>query len=174
MPALAPRLETERLVLRAYRNEDFPDYVAAWADERTVRYISGRGFTEEESWGRFLRNIALWPMLGFGYWAVEERASGRFVGDVGFADFKRDMEPSIQGFPEMGWVLAPDAHGRGYATEAGSAALNWGERQWGARQVVCIIDPDNDASLRVADKLGFVAQRRTHYKDAPAILFTRG
>ncbi|HVY86031.1 MAG TPA: GNAT family N-acetyltransferase [Caulobacterales bacterium] len=170
----APPIETERLLLRAYRIEDFPIYVTAWADPRTVRYISGRTFTEEESWGRFLRNIALWPMLGFGYWAIEEKSSGRYVGDIGFADFKREMEPSVQGIPEMGWVLAPETHGRGYATEAGRAALAWGESQWGSKRVVCMIDPDNEPSLNVARKLGFTPVLNTHYKDFPTILLTRG
>ena len=64
--------------------------------------------------------------MGFGHWAVEEKASGDFIGDLGFADFKRDIQPSIQGLPELGWVLASRAHGKGYATEAVRAAIAWG------------------------------------------------
>ena len=99
----APTIESERLVLRGYIVEDFPDMAAAWADPEVVRYI-GRPSTEEESWARFLRNSALWPMLGYGYWAATEKGSGRWIGDVGFADFKREIEPSLKGVPEIGWV----------------------------------------------------------------------
>ena len=62
----APTIETERLVLRGYRLEDFPHLADAWADPEVVRHIGGRPSTEEESWTRLLRNIALWPMLGYG------------------------------------------------------------------------------------------------------------
>ena len=116
----APTIETERLLLRGYRLEDFAQVAAAWADPDVVRYI-GRPSTEEESWARLLRNIALWPLLGYGYWAATEKSTGRYVGDVGFADFKRDIEPSIKGVPEIGWVLARWSHGQGYATESAQA-----------------------------------------------------
>ena len=71
-----------------------------------MRHISGRPCTEEETLARILRNIALWPMLGYGYWAATEKSTGRYVGDVGFADFKREIEPSLKGVPEIGWVSA--------------------------------------------------------------------
>ena len=83
-----------------------------------------------------MRYRGLWPVLGYGYWAVEETASGRFVGDVGFADFHRVLEPSIRGVPEMGWVLAPEVHGNRYASEAVTAALHWLDAQ-GFREEAC-------------------------------------
>ena len=129
----APTLATERLILRGYRVEDFPHMAAAWTDPEVARYI-GQPSTEEESWARFLRNSALWPMLGYGYWAATEKSSGRYCGDVGFADFKRNLEPSIKGAPEIGWVLAREFHGRGYATEAAQAALRWLESALGAQR----------------------------------------
>jgi RimJ/RimL family protein N-acetyltransferase len=61
--------------------------------------------------------------LSYGYWAVEEKTSGRYVGELGFADFKRDIVPSIEGMPELGWALVPQFHGKGYATEALRAAV---------------------------------------------------
>ena len=65
-----------------------------------------------------LRYAGHWQWMGFGFWALEEKSTGAFAGELGFAEFKRELEPSIQGIPEIGWVLAPHAHGKGYATEA--------------------------------------------------------
>jgi RimJ/RimL family protein N-acetyltransferase len=168
----APTIETERLVLRGYRIEDFPQVAAAWADPEVVRYI-GRPSTEEESWARLLRNVGLWPMLGYGYWAATEKGTGRYVGDVGFADFKREIEPSLKGVPEIGWVLARWSHGRGYATEAAQAALRWLESALGSQRTVCIIDEQNRASARVAEKCGYRELARTQYKGSSVVMLER-
>ena len=168
-----PVVETPRLILREYRIEDFPHFVTVWSDPEVVRYIGGRPFTEEESWTRFLRNIALWPMLGYGYWAATEKSTGRYVGDIGFADFKREIEPSLKGVPEIGWVLASWSHGKGYATEAARAAIGWLESTLGAQRTVCIIDEGNRASVRVAEKLGFKEFARSAYKNAQVVMFER-
>jgi RimJ/RimL family protein N-acetyltransferase len=175
MPREAPVVETPRLILRGYVAEDFPDVAASWADPKVVRYISGgQPYSEEQTWARFLRNVALWPMLGYGYWAATEKSTGRYIGDVGFADFKRGIEPSIEGVPEIGWVLASSAHGRGYATEAARAAIAWLEHTRGSERTVCVINEDNRASVRVAEKLGYVEFARTVYKSAPVVMFERG
>ena len=170
----APVVETPRLILRAYRIEDFPSVVATWADPEVVRYVNGgRPFTEEQTWARFLRNTALWPMLGYGYWAATEKSTGRYVGDVGFADFKREIEPSLKGVPEIGWVLARWSHGRGYATEAAGAAITWLEGTLGPQRTVCIISDENHASLRVAQKLGYREFARSEFRGAPIVMFER-
>jgi RimJ/RimL family protein N-acetyltransferase len=170
-----PVVETPRLILRSYIIADFPHVAAAWADPEIVRYISaGRPFTKEESWARFLRNIALWSMLGYGYWAATEKSTGRYVGDVGFADFKREIEPSVEGVPEIGWVLARWSHRMGYATEAAQGAIGWLERALGPQRTVCIIDDENRASIRVAEKLGYREFARTEYKSTPVVMFERG
>lgn len=152
----APRLETDRLVLRETRAEDFEPCTALWGDERVVRHIGGKPSTPTESWARMLRFPGLWALLGYGYWTLEERVSGRFVGQVGFADFKRDLSVDIAGVPEGGWVLAPEAHGKGYATEAMQAALSWLDDVIQPERSCCLIDPANAASIRVAEKLGYV------------------
>jgi RimJ/RimL family protein N-acetyltransferase len=175
MPAASPvTIDTARLTLRPHRIEDFAESAALWADPIVVRHIGGKPFTEEASWGRVLRYIGHWAALGFGYWVVREKDSGRFVGEVGFADFKRAIEPSFGGAPEMGWVLAPSTHGRGYATEAVRAALAWAEAHFGrAQRVVCMIDPDNEASRRVALRCGFAETARTVYNGEPVVLYER-
>jgi RimJ/RimL family protein N-acetyltransferase len=112
-------------------------------------------------------------MLGYGYWAATEKTSGRYIGDVGLADFKREIEPSIKGVPEIGWVLARWSHGRGYATEAAQAALRWLEGALGPQRTVCIIDVENSASLRVADKCGYREFARTQYKSSAVVMLER-
>src|SRR5437868_13584841 len=120
--AEVPELLTERCRMRPHRIADFADCAAMWADAGVTRYIGGKPFSEEESWGRLLRYIGHWSLMGFGYWAIEDKATGNFIGEVGFADYKREMEPSIQGMPELGWVFVARIHGKGYATETVRAA----------------------------------------------------
>jgi RimJ/RimL family protein N-acetyltransferase len=173
MMAAIPTMETARLRLRGHRVEDLGDCAAMWADAAVVRHIGGRPFSAEESWGKILRYAGLWSLLGFGYWAIEEKGSGRFVGEVGFADFKREIEPSFGGAPEIGWALAAWAHGAGFATEAVGAAVAWADAHLGAARTVCLIGPENSASIRVAAKCGYREYARTTYKGYATILFAR-
>jgi RimJ/RimL family protein N-acetyltransferase len=168
-----PMLETERLRLRGHRLEDFSHSAAMWADPSVTQHIGGRPLTEEESWARFLRYAGHWSVMGFGYWVVEEKASGDFVGEVGFADYKRDIEPSLKGVPEIGWVLASHAHGKGFATEAVRRAVEWGDVHFGLARTACIIAPENLQSVRVAEKCGYSEFKRGSYKGQPALMFER-
>src|SRR6516164_9863847 len=100
-PAIeVPVIETERLKLRGHRVDDFARSAAMWADPEVYRYIGGKPHTEEEAWTKLLRYVGHWALLGFGYWVVEEKASGNFAGEIGFADYKRDLRPSLEGVPE--------------------------------------------------------------------------
>ena len=168
-----PVLETERLRLRAYRRDDFAACAAIWADPVVVRYTTGKPLPPDEVWTKMLRNAGLWLLLGYGYWAVEEKATGTFIGEMGFADFKRVIEPSLEGIPECGWVLSSRVHGKGYATEAVGALVGWADRHLAGERTVCIIDPDNAASLRVAGKCGYREFERAPYKAHNVILLER-
>ncbi len=170
---VVPVLETDRLVLRAHRADDLDACASMWASSLVTRYISGKPSTRSETWLRMLRYRGLWVLLGFGYWAVEERGTGAFVGDVGFADYKRDLVPSIEGIPELGWVLAPHTHGKGFATEAARAALKWGDEHLEPARTVCIIAPENAASIRVAEKCAYHEVQRTTYLNEPTLLYSR-
>jgi RimJ/RimL family protein N-acetyltransferase len=170
---VAPTLETERLRLRPHRVEDLADCAAMWGDAAVTRYIGGKPFTREEVWARLLRYVGHWALLGYGFWAIEEKATGAFVGEVGFADFKREIEPAIGDRPEAGWVLDSRMHSKGYATEALRTALAWADGRFESGRTVCIIHPENAASLRVADKCGYREFCRTTYKGQPAVLFGR-
>lgn len=180
-PLTIPTIETDRLTLRGHTLDDFDDCAAMWGDLQVTQYIGGRPSTREEAWARLLRGAGLWALLGFGYWIVRERDSGRFVGEVGFAEFKRDITPRVDGVPEMGWVLSPSAHGRGYATEAVRAALAWADRHLPARadgshhprRIAALISPENAPSLRVAEKNGFRQVARGTYKGEATLIFER-
>ena len=152
---------------------DFGHCAALWADPRVVEHITGRPLSREEAWLRFVRYPGHWSLLNFGFWLAEEKATGRFVGELGFATFHRDLDPPLEDIPEAGWVLAADAHGKGYATEAVQAMLAWGEQNLPVRRTLCIISPENAASIRVARKCGYQEQRRAVYKGHPIIVFVR-
>jgi RimJ/RimL family protein N-acetyltransferase len=152
---VAPVIATERLRLRPHGADDYAACVAMWSDPEVVRYTIGEPSPPQRTWIRILAYGGHWALLGYGYWAVEEKASGRYVGELGFADFKRDIEPSIAGAPELGWALARQFHGVGYATEALRAAVAWGDHHLRQPRTVCIIHRDNSRSFRVADKLGY-------------------
>jgi RimJ/RimL family protein N-acetyltransferase len=168
-----PILESGRLRLRGHRLADFADCAAMWADPVVTRYIGGKPFSREEVWARLLRYVGHWALLGFGYWAVEEKATSEFVGELGFADFKRDIQPSLEDTPELGWALASRVHGKGYATEAVRAAITWGDEHFGRARTTCLIHPENMASIRVAEKCGYREFQRTTYKGHATILFER-
>lgn len=171
--AEAPRLETDRLVLRAHEAEDLGGSHRIWSNPEVTRHIGGEPSTRESSWSRILRFVGHWRLLGYGYWAVVEREGGAYVGEVGFGSFKRTIDPPLDDDPEMGWVLDPSRHGRGYATEAVRAALAWGFEHVGAASLSCIVTPDNHASLRVAAKCGFREARRTTYKGSDLVVMRR-
>ena len=169
----APVLQTERLILRPHVPQDLDDVAALWADPAVVKYIGGSPNTREQSWARLLRNIGHWQALGFGYWVVCDRADGHFLGEVGFAQFKRAIEPALPDIPEAGWVLAQRAHGRGVAAEAVSCMHSWADKDRDWPQTCCIIDPDHVASLKVAQKHGYRIEGQARYYDAPISVLLR-
>jgi RimJ/RimL family protein N-acetyltransferase len=170
---MIPEIVTDRLRLRPHGMQDFAASAAMWADPEVTRFIGGRPFSEEETWARLLRYAGHWSFLGFGYWAVEEHSGSDFIGEVGFADFKRQIQPPIGDIPELGWVFVPRVHGRGYATEAVRAALEWGKTNLSSRWTASLIHPDNLASIRVADKCGFSRYCQTTYRNEATVIFTR-
>jgi RimJ/RimL family protein N-acetyltransferase len=144
-----------------------------WRDPVVVKYFGGVPSTAQECWSRLLRYAGLWPLVGYGYWRVRERGTGRLVGEVGFAEFRRDMTPSLVGTPEAGWVLASWAHGQGFAREATEAILAWADDELGADRTVCMIDPENAASLTLAARLGYRVFAEGCYGGRTVVLLER-
>jgi RimJ/RimL family protein N-acetyltransferase len=168
-----PTLETDRLIMREYRLEDFSPHMAMWDDPRTTRYFSHHAHGEEEHWLRFLRNFGLWALLGYGYWGLEDKASRRYIGAVGFFQAKRPLDVPCRDLPEAGWVIAPDFHGRGLVREALTAALNWADTHILAPESWCMINVQNEISRRVAEWAGYRQTTMTDYKGAPVWILTR-
>ena len=168
-----PMLESPRLRLRGYRLDDFPACRAMLADPGVTRFLGGRPLTEEEAWNKFLRNAGFWPVLGFGFWILEEKSTGAFVGEAGLGCFSRQISPPVENLREAGWVLASCMHGKGYGTEAVRAVLAWSDSRFPDPRTICLIHPDNRASLRVAEKCGFREWFRASYKGQPASILLR-
>ena len=169
----APRIETERLILRAFRRDDLDALAATLSDIEVVRHLTGEPINREDSLRRLFLAAGQWPLTGLGMWAVERKSDGRMVGHVGFFDMERDMTPSLVGQPEMGWIFDASVHGQGIAREACDAALAWLDSTHGPVEVPAIIGVDNAASLRLAEKLGFVREADGMYKNEAIALVRR-
>lgn len=146
MPGL---LQTDRLHLRMFREDDLDAYAAMCADPEVMRYLGdGKTLTRGEAWRQMALILGHWQLRGYGLWAVEERATGALLGRVGF------FEP--EGWPgfELAWMLRRESWGRGYATEAAGRALAHAFTDLGRERVISLIRPGNHASVRVAERLG--------------------
>ncbi|WP_158938533.1 GNAT family N-acetyltransferase [Burkholderia sp. S171] len=166
-------LKTDRLILRPPQQADFNDIHAMWSDLAVVRHVTGTAFTKEEAWARLLRSAGHWALMGFGYWVVSEKHSGTFIGEVGFGQYKRGIDPAFDEAPEIGWMLTAESQGQGYGTEAVRAALQWADTRWPEGEIVCIISPENAPSLALARKCLFAQSRTTTYKGKPTVVFQR-
>ena len=142
-----------------------------WSEPGVYRYITGKPSDREQSWARLVRYHGFWPMLGYGFWAIEHE--GRYVGEAGIANFGRDMDPPLGDTPEAGWALHPAEHGKGFATEALAAVLDWTDRNIKQDSIVAMVDVGNDASLKLATKCGFLPGRPATYHGEPVTLLER-
>jgi RimJ/RimL family protein N-acetyltransferase len=152
-----PVLETERLRLRGWREQDLDAYAAFVANEATARFLGGTG-NRQNAWRRMAMLVGHWALRGYGPWVIEEKSSGRWVGYSGL------WNPEGWPEPEVMWGLAVDCHGRGYATEAARRGREFAYRQLGWTTLTSYIDPRNAPSLRVAQRLG-----ATHERDVKLI-----
>lgn len=140
-------IETDRLRLRLWRESDFEDYAAYYSDPVLARFVGGV-CDRETAWRKMASLAGHWALLGFGYWAVEEKDTGTFVGCVGL--WESDGWPEL----ELGYWLVPETHGKGYATEAAKAAMRYAREELKAESLVSYIDPGNVPSQKVSERLG--------------------
>ncbi len=148
-------IETARLILRPYTLVDYAPYCEMCSDPEVVRYIGGQNLSAEDAWNRLLRYVGHWTMFRYGLFAVIEKSTGDYIGETGLADFHRSMGEGFDGSPEAAWVFRRAIGGHGYAHEAADAAHRWLDGSFGAQRTVCLIDPGNGPSLRLAEKLGY-------------------
>jgi len=142
-----PRVTTDRLLLREWRGSDIDAYADMYADPEVTRFLGGP-VDRQDAWSKMARMAGHWILRGYGNWVLERRADGRMIGRAGL------WQP--EGWPglEVGWLLAREAWGSGYATEAGRASCQWAREELGAGELISIIDTRNAASRRVAERLG--------------------
>ena len=161
-----PRLTTERLLLRGFAPEDFEPYARMMADADVTRFLGdGSPLSRAEAWRQMAMFVGHWVLRGYGLWAVEERATGQFLGRIGC------LEP--EGFPafEIAYTLAPWAWGKGYAREGAAASLRWARETLGRDEIVSVIRPANAASIRVATALGATPDGTVEFFGAPAVIY---
>jgi len=165
-----PTVETPRLLLRAFRLADLDAYAAMCADEEVMRHIgSGGAVGRDVAWRHLALFLGSWALVGHGMWAVERRSDGALIGRAGFLD--------PEGWPgcELGWLLARETWGKGYAFEAAQAALACGRRVLGLSDVISLIRPDNARSIALAERMGasnagpieFLGHSALLYRHAP-------
>jgi RimJ/RimL family protein N-acetyltransferase len=159
-------LKTERLVLRMFREEDFEEYAAMTADPEVSRYLGdGRPLARADAWRQMAMILGHWQLRGYGIWAVEETATARLAGRIGF--FNPEGWPGF----ELGWVLAREFWGRGYATEGARRALRYGFDELGREHVISLIRPDNFPSIKVAERLGERLEGSTQLFGSEALVY---
>ena len=141
-------LLTERLQLRMFRPEDFEAHADISADPEVMRHIRAGALSRNDAWWQLARYMGHWQLRGYGLWAVAERATGQLVGHIGFLNAEGG-----HGF-EMGWALARNAWGKGYALEGTRAAVQHAFTVLNRDHIACLIRPDNIRSIRVAERLG--------------------
>jgi [ribosomal protein S5]-alanine N-acetyltransferase len=148
-----PTVETERLVLRPFREDDLDAYTAVLTTPEVRRSLHmADDFGPFDAWSQMAIWLGQWELRGTGQWAVEERSTGRLIGRAGTHWPPRHDWPGV----EIGWVLHPDVWGRGYATEAGAAAIDHAFAWFpDLDAVVSVILPENQRSQAVARRLGF-------------------
>jgi RimJ/RimL family protein N-acetyltransferase len=151
-----PELHTKRLVMRGFRDDDIEAWAAICTDSEVTRWVGDPdGLSREDAWRQMAYFVGHWGLRGFGQWALVERESGELVGRAGL------LQP--EGWPglEVGWLVARPHWGRGYAPEAGRASIDWARDSLGADHIISLIEPHNERSARVAEKLGMKVKGHT-------------
>ncbi len=154
-----PVLTTERLELWRPCIGDLPLLEAMMEPAAVRQYLGAMEPSTPDVFTRLLRNAGSWSLYGYGTFMVRERGREEIVGNCGVFHSWRGLGEDFDDKPEAGWILAESAFGRGIAHEAMTAALAWFDREHGPREIVCMIDPENAPSLKLAKRLGFVPTR---------------
>ena len=162
-------LETERLRLRMFREDDLDAYLELCGDPEVMRFIgAGQPLSRTDTWRNIATILGHWQLRGYGLWAVDEKATGRFVGRIGF------LNPA--GWPgfELGWALVRSRWGCGFATEGARAALRHAFTELRQPHVISLIRPANARSIAVAERLGERLERAVEINGVEALVYGIG
>jgi RimJ/RimL family protein N-acetyltransferase len=162
-----PALTTERLYLRMLQESDFEEYAAIHMDPEVTRFTTRAQLSREDAWRHMAMIVGHWHLRGFGMWGVFEKATDRLVGRVGF------HQP--EGWPdfELGWTLGRAAWGKGYATEAAKACLDYAFDVMKRKRVISLIDPQNVASIKVAERIGETRDGEWQHDEHRLLVYAR-
>jgi RimJ/RimL family protein N-acetyltransferase len=163
------RLETERLLLRWFREDDFDDLCEISSDPEVMRFLGdGKPVQPIEAWKHMAGWIGHWYFRGYGVWAVEEKATGKVVGRIGL------MNP--KGWPgfELGWTLGRASWGKGYATEGAQRVMEYAFTEMNRDHVISLIAPANVASIKVAERLGEKVEGETEVMGHHVLIYGIG
>ena len=159
-----PELETERLRLRFWRESDVDPLLAFYRDPQSAA-VYGEDVKRSDVWRRMALAIGHWQLRGFGPWVLEDKATNKHAGLGGL------WFPDGWGDIEVGYGITPEFRGQGYAVEAARCVRDYGYREKGLKRLVSYIDPENKASLRVAEKLGAVRDGEFLLNDKPHLVY---
>ena len=166
-------IETDRLTLSTPTLADFEAYHALFSEPQVYRFFGNEPLPRNESWTKFLRGIGHWSVFGYGMFSIREKTTGKYLGETGLVRFQRELGSDFDPYPEAVWILTSEVHGKGYATEAAEAALGWIFDLKGEQRSVCLIDPENAGSIRVAGKLGYRTLGERTYRGKPVVILAR-
>ena len=166
-------LVTQRLELWRPVASDHADLWAMMENEVTRRFLGSWEPTLADMHTRLLRNAGSWALYGYGTFMVRERGERRIVGNCGVFHSWRGLGEDFDDQPEAGWIIAADKAGLGYAGEVMQAVLAWFDAEHGPRRTVCMIDPANAPSIRLAERFGYAPLRDTEFAGDPIRLFER-
>ncbi len=157
--------ETERLNFRMFRASDFPTYEKWCANIDVMRYTGGKALERLLAWRHMSNLMGHWALLGYGYYAVEEKSTGNLIGRVGYTN-----QPGFPAF-ELGWTIAPEYQGRGYATEAARMLLRYAFEELDQPHVISLIHDENTPSKKVAEKLGERVEGNAELVGIPYLIY---
>ncbi len=161
-----PDLETARLRLRQFREDDLDAYARITSDAEVMRYVGGGPLSRDEAWRSLGYILGHWKIRGFGLWAAEEKATGALIGRIGL--YRPEGWPGL----EVGWLVERSRWGRGLAGEGGAAALDHAFLRLEARRLISVIEPLNSASIRVAEKLGERFEKRMQLQGKQVAIYS--
>jgi len=159
------KIETRRLILRCFKEDDWLDLHRLYSDPECTRYTIQRTLTEGESWRTMATMIGHWQIRGYGPYAVEDKATGKVMGPVGL------WYPNDWPEPEIKWALASGYWGCGYASEAARAVKQVAAEYMPETSLISLIFSDNQPSIKLAEAIGATFEREFEFRGQTAHIF---